>query len=274
MGTKIADSAPEPKPDPQVAEFEKQKKLFEEAVAKTQGTAPAEPAAEAAPEPKPKKARKPKAEPHPLEAEVATLRAQVAELSKPKEVEPTPDERTELARSKLAQRFGEDEANDLIDTFNELRGEDRRRVEQLERVIEGATRAGRANLSKSNQRRLSGDFPQLKNEGAWKIVHEQALAAFEKDPKSFEDLEDAYDQTALALYGEPADDDEGEDVPEDVQRVASRIAASQMTVPTKAPKREARSYEERAKEHFEWIKKNPQDKLGAIKMAIELGLRK
>lgn len=275
----VAASSPEEKPDPQTTAFEAQKARFDEAVAKTKANGDAVPAgAEAAPAaeapPKPvKKAKKPRLEPSPFEQEVAELKRQVAELSKAK-AEPEIDERVELARSRLTERFGTEEADVILESFSALREDDRRQIAEMRSVIEEATKAGRANLSRSNQRRLSKQHPQLKSPDAWGVIHDRAMSVYEKNPKGFDSIEDAYDEVVTALYGEPEEEPEdAAEAPEEVEELASRIAASQMTAPTKSPRRENRSKEERAKEHFEFMKNNPDDKAGAKRLARELGLR-
>jgi len=280
MATKLAA---EPKADPKATEFEAQKAAFEAAVAKTKADGDTPPEVhipesdpekpEAKPAKPEKKAKKSKQEPSALEQEVAALRSQLTELSKAK-AEPEVDERQERARARLAERFGEEEADAMLETFEDLRGDDKKELAEMRRILEEATKAGRQNLSKSNQKRLVAAHPQLKNGEAWEMVHDRALAAYQKDPKKYDSIEDAYDAVVQALYGEP-DEGEGddEDPPEEVERTASRIAASQMTVPTKVPRRENRSKEERAKEHFDYLKKNPEDLAGAKRLAKELGLR-
>jgi hypothetical protein len=277
MATKIAA---ETRVDPQQTEFEVQKQRFEAAVAKTKAEGDTPPdvkipeTASGEPEPKPAKAKpKRKPESSALEQEVQGLKARIEELSKPKEPEvEEDDDRVDAVRGRLAERFGVEEADAMLESFNALREGDRREIAQMRHVLEEATKAGRANLSRTNQKRLASEHPRLKSKEAWESFHELALARYQKNAKQYESVEDAYDELAEALYGEE-EADESAEAPEEIEQVASRIAASQMTPPSKSHRRESRSKEERAKEHFEFIKKNPDDLLGAKRLAKELGLR-
>jgi hypothetical protein len=287
MDTKTV--ATEQKPDPQAADFAAQKALFDAAVAKTklaQGgplpekggpaattarTPPEKPAEEPEPkpQPKPKKPKQPKPEePSALEKQIAALQAEVAELKAPKPEEP--EDPYETLRAKmLSKGRDEEEVNDLIEMLETAHAPQAKRLAQLEKILEDATKAGRASISKSNQRRLSEAHAQLKNPDVWKVIDSAVMSG---SLGRFTSVEDAYDAAVALIYGEEEGDD-GDEVPEDVEREASRIAASSMTAPSKTPRKEARSYDERAKEHFEFIKSNPDDKAGALRLARELGLR-
>lgn len=278
MGTN-SDAAAE-RPDPEKQKLADAKAKFEAAVKKTkiqEGLI--------APDPEPKAdapgpatatevvAAKPKApKPDPLKAlqdQVAALTARLEEKAKQKPEED--EDPVEEIRGRLSERFGEEEAQDLIDQLHTPLA---KRLEQLETVLREATQRGQANVSKANQKRLSKDHPQLKSPEAWAVLEGAVRAAFEKDPKAYESVEDAFDAKALALYGAPEEEAQVEDdaADEETEVEASRIAAASLTAPGKAPRKETRSREERAKEHLAYIIKHPDDKAGHKRLARELGL--
>lgn len=282
MGTKTSQPTTPPTPEQQ---HEAAKAAFDAAVKKTaeqEGKTPApvaavaeKPAAEAKPAPKPKAAPKPK-QPDPMDA----LRAEIAELkAKLDQPKPAPEEDEdplEPFRAKLSQRFGDDEAEDLLELIEATNKPLREQVKQLQGILRDATNQGRANIAKANQKRLAAIHPQLKNSAAWDVLQASVLADFEKNPKAYESVEDAYDAKALALYGEPESDEETEEVdeeaPEDVEEAASRIAASAMTQPGRQ-KRESRTPEEKHRELHKYIVQHPDDKAGHRRLARELGIR-
>jgi hypothetical protein len=286
MGTKTAAEAAPLSPEQQHAAA---KAAFNAALQKTaeqegKTKAPAAPVAEKPAEPvEPKPApAKPKPAPKPKTDELAALRAKIAELegkiATPKPPEPEEEEDPlEPFRAKLAARFGDEEATELLELVEATSRPLREQVKQLQGILRDATNQGRANISKSNQKRLAEVHPQLKNKAAWDVLHASVLADFEKNPKAFESIEDAYDAKAAALYGEPeaAEEPEGEaaeGAPEEVEEAASRIAASAMTAPGRARK-ESRTSEEKHRELFNYIQKHPDDKAGHRRLGRELGIR-
>lgn len=290
MSTKTAPESQ--KPDPKTVEFEAAKAAFEAAKKKTAVAEGREPAPEKAPEPveavaekpaaepkkklKAPKAPEPKSEPSGLEKQIAALNARLDAALAPKEQEPEPDEALDGIRAKLTERFGEEEAADVLESIEARHAPLAKRIAQLEKILEQATQAGRQSISKSNQKRLAEIYPQLKREEAWKVLHAQALAAFERDPKAYESAEDAYDALAIALYGEPeseeSESEDEEEAPDDVEVAASRIAASAMTTPGRT-RSERRTPEEKHRELHAYIVKHPDDKAGHRRLARELGLR-
>lgn len=281
------------KPDPETAKFEAAKASFEAAKAKTAAQegrgpspakteeAPKEPAEAPAPKPakKPAKAQKaaaPATETSGLEKQVAALTARLEAALAPKEPEPEPDEALEAIRAKLTERFGEEEAGDLVEMMEARSGPLAKRIAQMEKMIEQATQAGRQSISKANQKRLAAIHPQLARDEAWQVLHAQALAAFEKNPKAYDSAEEAYDALATALYGEPESEEpeseSEEEAPDDVEVAASRIAASSMTTPGRT-RSERRTPEEKHRELHAYIVKHPDDKAGHRRLARELGLR-
>ncbi len=265
--TKIQEGLAKPDPAPEVE------------TPKTE--APAAEAAPVAPKPKAPKVKKP----DPLEA----LRAEIADLKtkleapKPPEPEPEDDDPLAAYRDKLVSRFGEEEATELLEVMEASHRPLREQVKQLQGILKAATESGRANISKSNQKRLAALHPQLASESAWKMFDNQVDAEWKAHPKKYASADEAYDAVATAFYGEAAsedEDDEGEEeaseteAPEEVEEAASRIAAGSMTTPGRAPRKESRSQEDRAREHLKFIIKHPEDKAGAKRLARELGLRR
>lgn len=280
MGNTSAETAP--KLDPEKQKLADAKAKFEQAVQKTKiqegriaPPAAEAPAAAAAPEAPPKPAPKPKApsKPDPLKALQDQVAALTARLEEKAQQKPDDDEDPlEEIRGRLSERFGEDEAQDLIDQLHTPLA---KRLEQLETVLREATQRGQANVSKANQKRLAAIHPQLKSAEAWAVLEGAVRAAFDKDKNAYESVEDAFDAKALALYGAPEEEAEVEEEPEeDVEAEASRIAAAALTPPGKAPRKEGRSHEERSKELFQFIQKHPEDKAGAKRLSRDLGLRK
>lgn len=285
MGTKTSTTQQSLTPEQQ---HEAAKATFEAAVAKTkaqEGKTPAPAAAEKAPEPavdeKPKAPAKPKAakpkQPDPMDA----LRAEIAELkSKLDQPKPEPEveeDPLEPFRAKLTARFGDEEAADLLELVEATNRPLRDQVKQLQGIIQEATKQGRAGIAKANQKRLAAVHPQLKNAAAWEMLQAAVIADFEKNPKAYESVEDAYDAKAAILYGDPEAEEEPsedaeEDAPDDVEEAASRIAASAMTAPGRA-KSERRTPDEKHRELHKFIVQHPDDKAGHRRLARELGIR-
>lgn len=301
------EPATAPAPDSPEAIYAQQKQAFEAAKAKTARDAGAaaqkepkaakEPEPEKAPEtpaetpepvkaeapplplPKPKKvkAEKPKAPDAlaTLTAQIAALEAKLSAVTAPKASEPEPadDDPFVAHRAKLAEKIGEEEADVFLEILSERDAAKDARLAQLEKIIQDATAHGRKNVAKSNRSRLAEDFPHLKvSDDAWDMLNNLVSASFEKNPKAYGSVEEAYDDIAEKLYGslrpvEPETSDEDDD-----EKHASRIAASQMTPPRVAGQRQQRSRIEKQREHFEFMKKNPGDKEGARRLARELGI--
>lgn len=305
------EPATAPAPDSPEALYAAQKAAFEAAKAKTAqqngAKAPKEPKAAKEPEPekapetpaetpepvkaeapplplpKPKKAKaeKPKAPAAPdalaaVTAQLAALEAKLSALTAPKSQEPEPDDDDPLegVKAKLTERFGEDEAGALLEALEAIHAPAAQRIAQLEQVIKDAHAHGRKNIAKSNRSRLAEDFPHLKvSDDAWDMLNNLVTASFEKNPKAYGSVEEAYDDIAEKLYGSlrPVESEESDEEDDD-EKQASRIAASQMTPPRVAGQRQQRSRIEKQREHFEYMKKNPGDKEGARRLARELGI--
>jgi len=279
---------PQQKPDSETEKFEAAKAQFEAAAQKTkavEGSVPKaaveaaaatpkveEQAAEKPVVAKPKAPKKPaKVEPNPLETKLEALSARLEAALASKQEEPEEENPMDGIRAKLSERFGEEEASDLIEALETLHAPAAKRLAQLEDILKKATETGRRNLSKANQKRLAETFSQLSRDEAWEIVHNQAVAAFERDPKAYGSTEEAYDAIALAMYGEPESEaPEVEDATDDVEIAASRIASASMTAPAKTPRQEPRTQTEKAREVFDYLKKHPDDKAGAKRLAREL----
>lgn len=295
------DTAAPAKPDPKEVQFASMKEAFEEAKRRTaleagEKAAPKPDGAkpEAAPEPekaekpaeeapKPKKPKAPKATPaptpDPVLAQLKALEDKIAALTAPKPPEPEPQEDPlDAIRGELAERFGEDEAGALVKALEALHAPAAQRIAQLEKIIQEATTQGRKNVAKSNRARLAADYPHLKESNdAWEMLNSLVVASFEKDPKKYASVEEAYDDVATKLYGslkaqEDVESEEESSEEEDVEEVASRIAASALTPPANAPKRERRSQMDKRREHFAYLQKHPGDKAGAARLARELGI--
>jgi hypothetical protein len=286
-------------PDPETVKFDAAKAAFEEAARKTkaaEGVVPAavrvkpdpkakkveaepEPEAEApAPVKKPKVAAKPKPESQEtvLAAKLDALQAKLDALSA-RQTEPEDDDAEDPMdgiRGKLVERFGEDEAGALVEALEALHAPAAKRLAHLEGILKQATESGRKAISKSNQKRLAAIYPQLARKEAWDILNSQVLQAFERDNKAFESADEAYDSLAATLYGEPEVEEPPEAVeeepPEETELAASRIAAAAMTPPARAARKEPRSRLDKAKEIFNHLKKHPEDKAGAKRLAREL----
>lgn len=297
MGKQTVDTAQ--KPDPEVERFQAAKASFEAALKKTseqQGLqAAAEPAKEEAEKPAedPKKAavvkpaptkpaapktaaaQKPKPEPQkpdPLVEIQAQLKALQAKLDAKIEPEPEDDE-LEGIKAELVERFGDEEGAALAKALEAVHAPAKRRIEQLENFLRDATNQGAKNVARTNRSRLAATWPHLaENDEAWSVIRDRVEAVTAKDPAKFESLEDAYDAVAEAVYGGIAVS--GEKPDQDAEEEAARISASAMSAPAKSGQDKKLTQMQAAKAVFEHLKKNPEDKAGAKRLARELKLNR
>ena len=291
-------TAEAPKLDPETERFKQAKASFEAALKKTaaqQGmaeesaeTAADAPAEVAAPEVAPAKPKTPKVKaakpptPKPVEAPkpdpLAAIHAQLAALTQRLESrqapapEPEAEDDDPLAdvRAELTERFGAEEGSALVKALEAINAPAQKRLAQLEGVLREATRRGGIAVAKTNRQRLAESLPHLKaNNEAWSVIEDRVAAISEREPNKYATLEDAYDGVAQALYGDlqSADDDESAEAEEE----ASRIAASSMTAPSRSNGDRPLTRLEAAKAVFNHLKKNPEDKAGAKRIARELG---
>lgn len=289
MATKTAETKPLAL-DPQSEKFNAAKAQFEAAIKKTAlDDGAEEPKAEEAkpvvteaaveaPEkppppqkPKPKiKAPVAKEEPKPsptdkrLEELSKKLDALVGKDSEPEEEDPFAG-----VRGKLIEKFGEEDSAAILEAMEAAAGPQRKRLAQLESILKEATKNGRAALSKTHQKRLSEVYPQLGNDRAWGMVHDQVVSLFEKEPTRYSSVDEAYDDVVVSLYGEVAEDEE-EGGEKQRELEASRIAASSMTPPSSSAKEKPLTRSQASLEVFKHLFKNPSDKAGAMRLARQL----
>lgn len=290
MATKTAETKPVAL-DPQSEKFNAAKAQFEAAIIKTaQEAGQDEPKPEAAkaiaveettetPEkqpvpqkPKPKiKAPVAKEEPKPSPTD-----KRLEELSKKldalvsKDEEPEEDDPFAGVRGKLIEKFGEEDSAAILEAMEAAAGPQRKRLAQLESILKEATKNGRAALSKVHQKRLAEVYPQLGNDRAWGMVHDQVVSLFEKDPSRYSSVDEAYDDVVVSLYGEVEEDDAETVSNKERELEASRIAASTMTPPSTSAKEKPLTRSQASLEVFKHLFKNPSDKAGAMRLARQL----
>jgi len=289
MDKKSAQPAAQAKPkDPEAETLQSARAIFDQVLENSRKQREAEgdveaPAETEQPAEKPKKAPKAAAKPvkekpapeptapdyASMERELAELKSKVSEKEKaPEKTEKKPDA-LESVKRYLAEQFGDTEGEALGNALESIVTPLMARTEQLEKILQEATKRGRDTAAKSNRARIGEKFPHiLKQDAAWKILKEQAEALATKEPTRFESPEDVYDFVADSLYGHLAEEDENEDQEDDEE--AERVAASAMTPPsrTKAPRK--LSQEERSRAVFAHLLKNPDDLAGAKKVARQL----
>lgn len=261
-----------------------QKAAFDAAVKKTKaqdGLGP-EPKGEKAAKPKPvepkqeakpaEKPEAPKEDPRIKEmaSKLETLERQLSEQrKKAPEPEPKPERKSvaEGIRASLAEKFGEDEADTLSAAFGEIADGLIRRTEALEDFLKNAQERAKVSMSKTNRSKLGEQFPRLKESAeAWEYINRAAMDEMEKDHELTPD--EAYEKVAKSVYGEQAkekevEDDEDEDLPEEIE-------ASTMTTPERTKREKKLTPEEKSKAVFEILWKDPDNLVGAKRVARQL----
>lgn len=261
-----------PEADPLAA----QKRAFEEALAKTkaeEGDAPEpDPVVEPVPRKKPKAEKaKPAPEPveDPMQRRLADLerRLEEAQRAPQKPAEPAVDP-LKAMQERLAEKFGEDEGATLAETFGDYLRPLLERTALMEKMLVDATERGRKQTAVANHKRLSKEHAQLKgNDAALGMIDMQVEALVSKNPSKFSSLDEAYDHVVEALYGgqeeaeEEADEGEGD---------ADAIAASAPTIPNHKTSERKLTNEQKSRQIFDHLFKNPDDAAGAAKLARQL----
>lgn len=265
------------------AQLAKEKELFNGLVAKRNAEQEAKAAPpkkakveaplEAAPEPeKPKAPEAPARHPE-VDKELQALRAELAELrsaaspNKAKEPEPEAETYEPEIPDELSSQFGEEE----IKGFTALMKPLFERLSKIEGLIENTQKANVEQISKSQRQRLAEKSPILKtSDRAWDALHRSVLEDFEKNPKKYGSLDEAYDSAHKDFYGE-AEEPEETPAPEPAKIAAkekdeetvSRIKASSTTPPGPAKREKRGDVLAASYKAFQHLQKNPGDVNGA-----------
>ncbi len=264
-------AAPAPQDDPLAGA----KKAFEQALAKTKAQEDADGTTDEVTiieQPKKKVAAKPKPEPvaEPKTDELAAIKAELAELKRERaekkqpKAEPEPEvDHYAAVKAQLSEQFGEEEGEILAGALKAINEPRDRRLAQLESFIQTASEKSRAFSAQNIRSRLKESYSQLKSDEAWEVVKDRAEAVMSKH----ESLDDAYEATVKALYGDVKKEDEpGEDAEEE----ASRIAASLPTAPSGKTRERKMTSDEKARAIFDHLLENPDDAAGAKRLARQL----
>lgn len=198
-----------------------------------------------------------------LKAELAAMRAELKQKPEPKPEPQTTD--FDAVKAHLAEQFGEDEGETLANALKALIEPREKRLAQLEQSLQSAFEKSRTYTAKNNRTRLKEIYPQLANDSAWKIVEQSAAAAMQ----SHDSIDDAFDATVKALYGEPEKEEAGHN--EEAEVEASRIAASLPTQPTASTSKERKlSSMDKQRAIFDHLFQNPDDIAGAKRLNLKL----
>lgn len=246
------------------------KKAFAEAVAKTKEQGEIAPIAE---EPKPKKVAakgEPKPEIDKSAAELAAIRAEMAEMRKQlQKPEPKAEKKVsdfEDVESELAEQFGEDEGKILTGALRKLLEPREQRIAQMEQLIQKAVEQSKKASARSNKDRLSKEYDL--SEEAWEIVQDRAQKLV-ADGKH-ESADEAYESVVKALYPGKSPKEQAEEVEE----LASQIAASTPTQPSVVRRERKLSAADKQRQVFNHLLKNPEDVAGAKRLSQELRIDK
>jgi hypothetical protein len=265
-------AAPAPKDDPLAGA----KKAFEQALAKTKAQEEADGTTDEVTiieQPKKKVAAKPKPElvaEQPKSDELAAIKAELAELKRERaekkqpKAEPEPEvDHYAAVKAQLSEQFGDEEGEILANALKAINEPRDRRLAQLESFIQTASEKSRAFSAKNIRSRLKDSYSQLKSDEAWEVVKDRAESVMSKH----ESLDEAYEATVKALYGEAKS---GDDPAAEAEEEASRIAASLPTAPSGKTRERKMTSDEKARAIFDHLMDNPEDAAGAKRLARQL----